>query len=152
MSFFCLPAHYRNGAWRSSCRHFRSSCSLSLPAVFGYVDLNTPDALTTLPEIFDSGYALSKDLTFLGHRPVASKSPLKYVDHYVWQTYAQVDERRRNLGSAIHSLFENGTVGGGELPTVGLWSPNRPGKSLTCYTLIHSSLALNQSGWWLSWH
>ncbi|KAI9465975.1 acetyl-CoA synthetase-like protein [Lactarius psammicola] len=95
-------------------------------AIFGYVDLNTPDALTTLPEIFDSGYALSKDLTFLGHRRVTSKSPLKYADHYIWQTYAQVDERRRNLGSAIHALFENGTVGGGELPTVGLWSPNRP--------------------------
>ncbi|KAH9180313.1 acetyl-CoA synthetase-like protein [Lactarius sanguifluus] len=95
-------------------------------AIFGYVDLNTPGALTTLPEIFDAGYALSKDLTFLGHRPVVSKSPLKYADHYVWQTYAQVDDRRRNLGSAIHTLFENGTVGGGELPTVGLWSPNRP--------------------------
>lgn len=95
-------------------------------AIFGYVDLNTPGALTTLPEIFDAGYALSKDLTFLGHRPVVSKSPLKYADHYVWQTYSQVDDRRRNLGSAIHALFENGTVGGGELPTVGLWSPNRP--------------------------
>ncbi|KAH9039045.1 acetyl-CoA synthetase-like protein [Lactarius hengduanensis] len=95
-------------------------------AIFGYVDLNTPGALATLPEIFDAGYALSKDLTFLGHRPVASKSPLKYADHYVWQTYAQVDDRRRNLGSAIHALFENGTVGGGEFPTVGLWSPNRP--------------------------
>ncbi|KAH9030628.1 acetyl-CoA synthetase-like protein [Lactarius pseudohatsudake] len=95
-------------------------------AIFGYVDLNTPGALATLPEIFDAGYALSKDLTFLGHRPVVSKSPLKYADHYVWQTYAQVDDRRRNLGSAIHALFENGTVGGGEFPTVGLWSPNRP--------------------------
>jgi long-chain acyl-CoA synthetase len=95
-------------------------------AIFGYVDLNTPGALTTLPEVFDSGYALSKDLTFLGHRPLASKRPLKYADHYVWQTYAQVDKRRRNLGSGIHALFENGTVGGGELPTVGLWSTNRP--------------------------
>jgi hypothetical protein len=102
-----------------------------LAAFFGYVDLNTPGVFTTLPEVFDAGYALSKDSTFLGHRPVASKSPLKYSDHYVWQTYAEVDERRRNLGSAIHALFENGTVGGGEYPTVGLWSPNRPGEFLT---------------------
>jgi long-chain acyl-CoA synthetase len=106
--------------------HVRSSYSLLSPAVFGYVNLNTPGALTTLPEVFDSGCALSKDLTFLGHRPLASKIPLKYADHYIWQTYAQVDERRRNLGCAIHALFENGTVGGGELPTVGLWCPNRP--------------------------
>lgn len=123
---FCLPAHYRNGTWRFSCPHLYSQFP---PAIFGYIDLSTPDALTTLLEVFDSGYALSKDLTFLGHRPVTSKNPLKYADHYIWQTYAQVDERRRNLGSAIHALFENGTVGGGELPTVGLWSPNRPGKS-----------------------
>ncbi|KAI0256465.1 long-chain-fatty-acid-CoA ligase [Lactifluus subvellereus] len=96
-------------------------------AIFGYVDLNTPGSLTTLPEVFDAGYALSKDSTFLGYRPVASKSPLRYADHYVWQTYAEVNERRRNLGSAVHSLFESGTVGGGgEYPTVGLWSPNRP--------------------------
>ncbi|KAI0306786.1 long-chain-fatty-acid-CoA ligase [Multifurca ochricompacta] len=81
-------------------------------AIFGYVDLNTPDTFSTLPEVFNEGYALSKDHTFLGYRPVASKSPLKYADHYVWQTYAEVDERRRNLGSAIHALFENGTVGG----------------------------------------
>jgi long-chain acyl-CoA synthetase len=95
------------------------------------VDLNTPGAPTTLLDAFDSGYALSKDCTFLGHRPVASKNPLKYADHYVWQTYKEVDERRRNLGSAIHTLFENGSVGGGEYPTVGLWSPNRPGEFLT---------------------
>jgi long-chain acyl-CoA synthetase len=69
----------------------------------------------------------------LGHRPLVSKSPLKYADHYVWQTYAEVDERRRNLGSAVHTLFENGTVGGGEYHTVGLWSPNRPGGCLTCW-------------------
>ncbi len=126
----------------------------TLVAIFGYVDLNTPGALTTLLDVFDTGYALSKDLTFLGHRPVISKSPLKYADHFVWQTYAQVDERRRNLGSAIHTLFENGTVGGRELPTVGLWSPNRPGKSLIYppYSPIHSSLALRQSGWSSSWH
>ena len=99
-------------------------------ATFGYVDFDTPGSLTTLPEVFDAGYALSKDDTFLGHRPIVSRNPLIYARHYVWQTYAQVDERRRHIGSAIHSLFENGTVGGGELPTVGLWSPNRPGKFL----------------------
>jgi long-chain acyl-CoA synthetase len=97
---------------------------------FGYVDLDTPGVLSTLPDVFDSGYTVSKNSTFLGHRPVVSKNPLKYAHHYVWQTYAEVDERRRHIGSAIHTLFENGTVGGGEYPTVGLWSTNRPGKFL----------------------
>lgn len=116
---------------------------IPIVATFGYVDLNTPDTLTTLTEVFDSGYALSKDNTFLGHRPVISRNPLIYARHYVWQTYAQVDERRRHIGSAIHHLFENGTVGGGESPTVGLWSSNRPGKLLTL--LVWFSLSLNIS-------
>jgi long-chain acyl-CoA synthetase len=100
---------------------------LSTVATFGYVDLDTPGVLTTLPEIFDSGYAASKNSPFLGQRPVVSKNPLTYAHHYVWHTYAEVEERRRHIGSAIHTLFENGTVGGGEYPTVGLWSSNRPG-------------------------
>jgi long-chain acyl-CoA synthetase len=90
------------------------------------VDLDTPGVFTTLPEVFDSGYAVSKNSAFLGQRPVVSKNPLTYAHHYVWHTYAEVEERRRHIGSAIHTLFENGTVGGGEYPTVGLWSSNRP--------------------------
>jgi long-chain acyl-CoA synthetase len=95
------------------------------------VDLDTPGVLSTLPDIFDSGYALSKNNTCLGHRPIISKSPPTYAHHYVWETYAEVDERRRHIGSALHTLFENGTVGGGDYPTVGLWSSNRPGKFST---------------------
>jgi len=101
--------------------------ALSIVATFGYVDLDTPGVLTTLPEVFDSGYAVSKNSAFLGRRPIVSKNPLTYAQHYVWHTYAEVEERRRHIGSAIHTLFENGTVGGGEYPTVGLWSSNRPG-------------------------
>jgi hypothetical protein len=118
-------------------------------AIFRYIDLNTPDTLTTLTEVFDSGYALSKDNTFLGHRPIISRNPLIYARHYVWQTYAQVDERRRHLGSAIHHLFENGTVGGGESPTVGLWSPNRPGKPLTLLAWFGLSLNINFQPEWV---
>jgi long-chain acyl-CoA synthetase len=101
---------------------------LSIVAIFGYMDLDTPGVPTTLPEVFDSGYAVSKNSAFLGQRPVVSKNPLTYARHYVWHTYAEVEERRRHIGSAIHTLFENGTAGGGEYPTVGLWSSNRPGK------------------------
>lgn len=108
---------------------------MSIVAAFGYVDLDTPGVLTTLTEVFDSGYAVSKNSAFLGQRPVISKNPLKYAHHYVWHTYTEVEEKRRLIGSAIHTLFENGTVGGGELPTVGLWSSNRPGIFLALGTI-----------------
>ncbi len=120
---------------QSSYRSLYSFDVLSIVAIFGYVDLDTPGVLTTLPEVFESGYAVSKNSTFLGQRPVVSKNPLTYAHHYVWQTYAEVDEKRRHIGSAIHTVFENGTVGGGEYPTVGLWSSNRPGIFLALGTI-----------------
>jgi long-chain acyl-CoA synthetase len=118
---------------------------LFISATFGYVDLDTPGALTTLPEVFDSGYAASKNSAFLGQRPVVSKNPLTYAHHYVWQTYAEVEERRRHIGSAIHALFGNGTAGGGEYPTVGLWSSNRPGIFFPLLALF-SLMTSKQSG------
>ncbi|GLB35097.1 putative AMP-binding enzyme [Lyophyllum shimeji] len=100
-------AHYRNGIW-------------------GLIGLHTPNAVKTLDEIFDSGLSGGRDRPFLGARPVVSTNPLKYADHYVWQTYGDVDIRRRHVGSALSSLFAKGEVGGGELNTVGIWSANRP--------------------------
>ncbi|EIM90194.1 acetyl-CoA synthetase-like protein [Stereum hirsutum FP-91666 SS1] len=99
--------HYRNG-------------------LYGLVDSKTPNVLTTLTEIFEVGLARSRDLTCLGHRPVISTNPLKYADHFVWNTYADSDIRRRQIGSALHHLFKNGVLGGGEYDTVGIWSQNRP--------------------------
>jgi long-chain acyl-CoA synthetase len=98
-----------------------------LVAVFPYLDQYAPGTLKTLQECFAAGYAKSADRPFLGHRPVISTNPLTFAKHYVWQTYRQVNERRCILGSGIHKLFQDGTVGGGELPTVGIWSPNIPG-------------------------
>lgn len=40
-----------------------------------------------------------------------------------------MDARRRAIGSAIHKLFETGVLGGGDLPTVGIWSMNCPSMS-----------------------
>jgi hypothetical protein len=78
--------------------------------------------------VFDTGLALSKDRNFLGYRPKLSANPVKYAGHYIWQTYAEVDVRRRAVGSALTSLFQQGVLGGGEMETVGLWSQNRPGE------------------------
>lgn len=87
----------------------------------------TKYSIQTLPDIFLSGLQKARDKPFLGHRPVLSKQPLKLANHFEWQTYAQVDVRRRNIGSALVHLFRTGVLGGAELETVGIWSINRPG-------------------------
>ena len=89
--------------------------------------LESQNHVRTLPDIFEFGLQLSRDKPFLGHRPQISSNPVKFADHYVWATYAQVDERRRDLGSALHHFFAEGVIGGGDLATVGIWSQNRPG-------------------------
>ncbi|TBU65954.1 acetyl-CoA synthetase-like protein [Dichomitus squalens] len=99
--------------------HYRSS-------LHPFVTLKTPNVFTNLLEIFDEGYRRSKGGPFLGHRPVISTEPLKYANYHVWQTWPEVDARRRALGSALHKLFQEGTLGGGDLPTVGIWSKNCP--------------------------
>lgn len=97
----------------------------TVSAVYGLVDVQ---ALPTLPDVFDNGYKFNPDARLLGHRPIVSTSPLKFGP-YVWQTYKQVDVRRRCIGSALHSLFLRGELKGEDLETVGIWSQNRPGMS-----------------------
>lgn len=96
------------------------------PALEPFLDLKSPNVFTNLLEIFDEGLRRAKGGPFLGHRPIISENPLKYADHHVWQTWPEVDARRRALGSALHKLFQDGTLGGGDLPTVGIWSKNCP--------------------------
>ncbi len=91
-----------------------------------FVDLKSPNVFTNLLEIFDEGLRRANGGPFLGHRPVISENPLKYADYHVWQTWPEVDARRRALGSALHKLFQDGTLGGGDLSTVGIWSKNCP--------------------------
>ncbi|KAG6335217.1 hypothetical protein ID866_3862 [Astraeus odoratus] len=115
-------AHYHNG------EHFRSiaeSIFNSFAAIFGLLDTNAPTALKTLPDVFNNGYSMNPDAKLLGHRPLLSKTPLKFGP-YVWQTYRQVDVRRRRIGSALHHMFNTGELKATDLETVGLWSQNRP--------------------------
>jgi long-chain acyl-CoA synthetase len=101
-------AHYRNSAWPE------------------LITLDNNPAFRTLDEGFAHGLSVSRNKPFLGHRPLVSTSPLKFADQYVWMTYAEVDERRRNVGSAIEGLWREGKLGGHEFATVGIWSHNRP--------------------------
>jgi len=100
-------AHYQNGIW-------------------GLVDENTPNSLITLDQIFLDGLKAGKNVPFLGERRVISTKPLKFAPTYTWLTFGEADLRRRYIGSALHSLFQKGELGGGEFPTVGIWSANRP--------------------------
>ncbi|CDO70787.1 hypothetical protein BN946_scf184798.g102 [Trametes cinnabarina] len=99
--------------------HYRSSA-------YPFVTLDTPNTFTNLLQIFDEGKRRAQDRLFLGHRPVISTQPLKFADYFEWQTWPEVDARRRAVGSALHKLFQSGALGGGDLPTVGIWSKNSP--------------------------
>ncbi|KAH9890055.1 acetyl-CoA synthetase-like protein [Cubamyces lactineus] len=93
---------------------------------FDLVTLETPGVFTNLLEVYDEGYRRSKNRAFLGHRPVLSKKPLQYANYHVWQSWSEVDARRRALGSAVYKMFQAGELGGGDLDTVGIWSKNCP--------------------------
>ncbi|KAF9228645.1 long-chain-fatty-acid-CoA ligase [Gyrodon lividus] len=103
-------------------------------AFYGLIDVNTPGILKTLPDIFDNGYNINPDDRLLGHRPVISTQPLKFGP-YVWQTYRQVDVRRRRIGSSLHSLFQSGELKAEDMETVGIWSQNRPEWQLVEFAL-----------------
>ncbi|EJD44071.1 long-chain-fatty-acid-CoA ligase [Auricularia subglabra TFB-10046 SS5] len=83
--------------------------------------------VSVLGDVFDSGLLFGAQRTLFGHRPrVPHSHPPQLETRYVWETYGQIDARRRDLGSALYSLFRNGELGGGEHPTVGIWAVNRP--------------------------
>ncbi|KAF9262150.1 long-chain-fatty-acid-CoA ligase [Marasmius fiardii PR-910] len=95
-------------------------------AIWGLLSKDSPKTFTTLTQVFDSGLTVGRNQPMLGHRPQISANPLKFANHYVWESWGDVDDRRRAVGSALHLLFNNGELGGGEYETVGIWSQNRP--------------------------
>lgn len=99
--------------------HYRMSA-------FPLLTLESPGAVQNLVDLFESGLKLNPNANMLGHRPVVSKNPLTYADHFVWQSYGTIAVRRKAIGSALHKLFSEGVVGGGQLKTVGIWSKNVP--------------------------
>ncbi|GJJ14819.1 hypothetical protein Clacol_009087 [Clathrus columnatus] len=96
-------------------------------AGFAPITYTSPLARKNLLEVFQSGLNVSPNGKCLGHRPIISVTPqVTYAPYFIWQTYREVDTRRRNVGSAFHFLRTHGRVGGGQLSTVGIWSYNRP--------------------------
>ncbi|SGY39261.1 BQ5605_C003g02185 [Microbotryum silenes-dioicae] len=82
----------------------------------------------TAKECFDIGLASKPNEPCLGRRPWENGDWAKY---YVWETYARVDQRRTEVGSGLVALQRRGKFGDG-VPakgySVGIWSPNRPGR------------------------
>ncbi|KAG8986740.1 hypothetical protein FRB94_002959 [Tulasnella sp. JGI-2019a] len=101
-------AHYRNPKWN---------------------DLQGELGRATLPQLFESGLAQARDMPCLGHRKLIStgtESP-KWAPEYTWETYAEVDARRKAIGSALEGLFRSGVCPPGkDFEAVGIWSINRP--------------------------
>jgi long-chain acyl-CoA synthetase len=114
----------------------------------------TPGMLRDTAHIFDLGLHRSRDKPFLGRRPVLSTNPLKFADHYVWETYGEVDVRRRAVGSALRKLFDTGYLKAENLDTVGIWSMNRPGMIIHILSppVAEPSLQNGRSSTWLSRH
>jgi long-chain acyl-CoA synthetase len=109
--------------------HLRNAIIHDLPTP-GWNPLQT---VTTTYECFEVTQEAHPLYRCLGHRPIQSGSPedassLTFEREYSWLTYGQVAEKRLHIGSDIQTLFNDGTLGGGELPTVGTWTINRPGK------------------------
>lgn len=118
------------GLWS---RHTYTPFSRGIPAVYRnaiFPELVRPqpgESALTILEVFLSGMATGANRPCLGWRQRISSNPVKFANKYEWLSYAEVNERRLNLGSAIEALFRSGRAGGGELPTVGIWCQNRPG-------------------------
>ncbi|GJJ11648.1 hypothetical protein Clacol_005884 [Clathrus columnatus] len=78
-------------------------------------------------ELFESGLQVSANKPCLGCRPITSQAPLIHALYYKWQTYAEVDVRRRSLGSALEFISQE-TMGIGEaVLNIGIWGCSSPG-------------------------
>lgn len=147
-----VPGSHKPGATRafpnSGYTHRKTHTPFShcIPGIYRnaiFPDLVRPqpgESALTLHELFLSGMAVGADRPCLGWRPQISTNPVKFANKYEWLSYAQVNERRLNLGSAIEALFRSGRAGGGELPTVGVWCQNRPGASRLLLTHTHDHI------------
>ena len=95
-----------------------------------------------MDQLFTESLQVGLDSPCLGRRNVISTNPLRFAPTYTWLTYGDVDLKRRYTGSALHSLFQQGSLGGGELQTVGIWAPNCPGMSQSCNLRSYSQTVI----------
>lgn len=86
-------------------------------------------AIRTLLDIWEDTVKRFPNNRCLGARPW-NPTIKNWENKYVWQTYAEVDKRVRNLGSGIFELHRRIGVSPGN-HGVGIWSQNRPEWQIT---------------------
>ena len=94
-------------------------------------------SITTAHEMFEQSAKRVPKNRCLGYRPYNPAT--KTWGQYVWETYAQVQERRKNFGVGLVALHEQ--VGKqGRQYGVGLWCQNRPEWQITDLACMSQSL------------
>lgn len=90
----------------------------------------SPDVgVQTAYDLFQYTLARAADKNFLGHRPY-NPSKGRYERYYQYQSYAEIAQRRTNLGSGISELVNQGKLGANTNHAgwaAGTWSKNCPG-------------------------
>ena len=93
--------------------------------------------ITTAHEFFEQSAKRVPNNRCLGHRPYDNAK--KAWGPYVWETYAQIQERRKNFGVGLVALHEQVGVNGRQYG-VGLWCQNRPEWQITDLACMSQSL------------
>ncbi|KAH8907204.1 long-chain fatty acid CoA ligase-like protein [Coniochaeta sp. PMI_546] len=92
----------------------------------------------TVHDIFENSVAKRANKPCLGWRPW-NPATRTWEEKYVWITYAEVAERRKNLGAGIVELHESNGIRTGKYG-VGLWSQNRAEWQISELALLSQSL------------
>ncbi|KAK3985780.1 hypothetical protein QBC44DRAFT_151835 [Cladorrhinum sp. PSN332] len=92
----------------------------------------------TIHDLFEVSVASVPRNKCLGHRPWNANTKT-WENKYVWQTYAEVAERRKNFGAGIVELHQRIGVKEDKY-AVGLWAQNRPEWQITELALLSQSL------------
>lgn len=93
--------------------------------------------ITTAHEFFEQSAKRVPNNLCLGRRPYDAVK--KAWGPYVWETYAQIQERRKNFGVGLVALHEQVGVTGRQYG-VGLWCQNRPEWQITDLACMSQSL------------
>ncbi|KAJ1655962.1 medium-chain fatty acid-CoA ligase faa2 [Dispira simplex] len=95
----------------------------------GALQLTADPTCLTLYDLFERAVRKAPNAPYMGHRPKDPRTGA-LADHYVWQTYSEVQQRVYKIGSGLLYLWENHTprvyaTGTNQIP-LGLYSANRP--------------------------
>ena len=83
----------------------------------------------TFHDLFEEAWQARPNKRMLGHRPW-NPTTKTWEPKYVWQSYAEIAERRKNLGTGIAELHHRIGVTA-QSYGVGIWSQNRPEWQIT---------------------